>query len=148
MSTNKGQAHADHIALQKIRRGEQLTQADLEELERMLIAEGVADQDALEGLRNEGGLGVFLRSLTGLDRAAAKAVFSDFAATSQLSANQTEFIELIIDSLCENGFVDPETFYESPFTDLDDMGIMGVFNDKQSAQIIRLVRETNQTAAA
>jgi type I restriction enzyme R subunit len=44
--------------------------------------------------------------------------------------------------------VDPKSFYESPFTDLDDMGIMGVFSETQSAEIIRLVRETNQTAAA
>lgn len=142
------EAHSDHIALQKIRRGDELTSADLQELERMLIDEGVADHEVLEGLQNEGGLGVFLRSLTGLDRAAAKAVFSEFAAANQLSANQTEFIELIINSLCENGVVDPKSFYESPFTDLDDMGIMGVFSEKQSAEIIRLVRETNQTAAA
>ncbi|ABF62508.1 type I restriction-modification system restriction subunit (plasmid) [Ruegeria sp. TM1040] len=142
------EAHSDHIALQKIRRGEQLTPADLQELERMLIDEGVADHDVLDGLQNEGGLGVFLRSLTGLDRAAAKALFSDFAAANQLSANQTEFIDLIINSLCENGVLDPKTFYESPFTDLDDMGIMGVFSETQSAEIIRLVRETNQTAAA
>jgi type I restriction enzyme R subunit len=142
------EAHSDNIALQKIRRGEQLTPADLEELGRMLISEGIADKEGLERLQNEGGLGMFLRSLTGLDRAAAKAVFSDFAAANQLSANQTEFIELIINSLCENGVVDPKTFYESPFTDLDDMGIMGVFSKAQSAEIIRLVRETNQTAAA
>ena len=142
------EAHSDHIALQKIRRGEQLTAADLQELERMLIDEGVADHEALEGIQDDGGLGVFLRSLTGLDRAAAKAVFSGFAAANQLSANQTEFIDLIINSLCENGVVDPKSFYESPFTDLDDMGIMGVFSEMQSAEIIRLVRETNQTAAA
>lgn len=142
------EAHLDHIALQKVRLGEQLTPADLEELERMLISEGVADQETLEGLQNEGGLGVFLRSLTGLDRAAAKAVFSDFAIANQLSANQTEFIELIINSLCENGVVDPKTFYESPFTDLDDMGIMGIFDEQQSAEVIRLVQEANKTAAA
>ncbi|MBY5933736.1 DEAD/DEAH box helicase family protein [Tateyamaria omphalii] len=142
------EAHSDHIALQKIRRGEQLTPADLDELERMLIDEGIADHEALEELQDQGGLGVFLRSLTGLDRAAAKSVFSDFAAANQLSANQTEFIDMIINSLCENGVVDPKSFYESPFTDLDDMGIMGVFSETQSAEIIRLVRETNQTAAA
>lgn len=142
------EAHLDHIAIQKIRRGEQLTPADLEELERMLISEGVADQEILEGLQNEGGLGVFLRSLTGLSRSAAKDVFSNFAAANQLSANQTEFIELIINSLCENGVVDPKSFYESPYTDLDDMGVNGLFDPTQTAQIISLVRSINETAAA
>jgi type I restriction enzyme R subunit len=142
------ETHLDHITIQKIRRGEQLTPADLEELERMLISEGVADQEILEGLQNEGGLGVFLRSLTGLSRSAAKDVFSNFAATNQLSANQTEFIELIINSLCENGVVDPKSFYESPYTDLDDMGINGLFDPTQTAQIVSLVRSINETAAA
>jgi len=142
------EAHSDNLALLKIRRGEQLTPADIGELERMMLAEGVADQDLLQGLNDEGGLGVFLRSLTGLERAAAKAMFSEFTSEHQLSASQTEFIEMIINSLCENGMVDPRSFYESPFTDLDDMGIMGVFSEAQSAEIIRLVRNSNETAAA
>ncbi|WP_195821705.1 type I restriction-modification enzyme R subunit C-terminal domain-containing protein [Roseobacter sp. MH60115] len=107
-----------------------------------------ADHEVLDGLQNEGGLGVFLRSLTGLDRAAAKAVFSDFAAANRLSANQMEFIKLIINSLCESGVVDPKSFYESPCTDLDDLGINGLFDSIQSAQIISLVRSVNETAAA
>lgn len=114
----------------------------------MLISEGVADHEILEGLQNEGGLGVFLRSLTGLSRSTAKDLFSNFAAINQLSANQTEFIELIINSLCENGVVDPKSFYESPYTDLDDMGINGLFDPTQTAQIVSLVRSINETAAA
>lgn len=141
-------AHADHIALQKIRRGEQLTTYDLDELERMLIAEGIADPETVEGLQPSGGLGVFLRSLTGLDRPSAKAAFGSFTTAHQLSASQTEFVDLIINSLCENGVIDPRTFYESPFTDLDEMGIMGVFNEAQTAEIITIVRNLNKTAAA
>ena len=142
------EAHSDHIALQKIRRGEQLTASDLDELERMLIIEGVTDAETVEGLQSLGGLGVFLRSLTGLDRPAAKAVFGEFTSTHSLSASQTEFVDLIINSLCENGVIDPRAFYESPFTDLDDMGIMGVFDEVQTAEIISIVRNLNRTAAA
>mgnify|MGYP001377426365 CR=1 FL=1 len=142
------ETHSDNISLQKIRRAEQLTKGDLADLQRMLLSEGVADENLLEDLKNDGGLGVFLRSLTGLDRATAKAVFSDFVVSNQLSANQTEFIELIINSLSENGIVDPKSFYESPFTDMDDMGIMGVFKQEQTADIISIVRRVNQTAAA
>jgi type I restriction enzyme R subunit len=142
------EAHSDHIALQKIRRGEQLTASDLDELERMLIIEGVTDAETVEGLQSSGGLGVFLRSLTGLDRPAAKAVFGEFTSSHNLSASQTEFVDLIINSLCENGVIDPRAFYESPFTDLDDMGIMGVFDEAQTAEIISIVRNLNKTAAA
>jgi len=142
------QQHQDHIALLKLRRGDALTQADLEELERMLVDENVTDPETIATLNAEIGLGAFLRSLTGLDRAAAMSLFSSFVANNDLNANQNEFISLIIDSLCENGLIDPKMFYESPFTDLDDMGIVGVFASDQTAEIIRLVRQVNETVAA
>ena len=66
--------------------------------------------------------------LTGLDRSAAKQAFSGFVANHQLSADQTEFLDAVIDSLTETGIVDPQSFYESPFTDLDDLGIAGLFD--------------------
>ncbi|WP_372988800.1 DEAD/DEAH box helicase family protein [Sulfitobacter sp.] len=140
--------HQDHIAMLKLRRGDALTQADLAELERMMLDENVTDQKTITELNAEAGLGHFLRSLTGLDRASAMGLFSSFVAASDLNANQNEFIGLIIDSLCENGLIDPKMFYESPFTDLDDMGIVGVFGADQTAEIIRIVRQVNQTVAA
>lgn len=142
------EAHADHIALQKIRRGDQLTASDLKELHNMMIEEGVADEETVENLKNSGGLGVFLRSLTGLDRPAAKAAFGNFSSSNRLSASQTEFVDLIINSLCENGMIDPKSFYESPFTDLDELGIQGIFDEAQTAEIISIVRNLNNAAAA
>lgn len=140
--------HQDHIALLKLRRGDALTQADLAELERMLLAENVTDHETLALLNAGDGLSVFLRSLTGLDRAAAKNLFSAFVSGNNLNANQNEFIDLIIDSLSENGLIDPKAFYESPFTDINDMGIVGLFKPKQTAEIIQIVRNLNETAAA
>lgn len=140
--------HRDHITLNKVRLGEQLTKQDLGELSRILVDEGIADDAAIKDLASGGGLGRFLRSLTGLDRAAAKGAFGGFTAQYQLNADQTEFIDLIIDSLTESGIVEPETFYESPFTDLDDMGLSGVFDNDQAKVIISIVQELNQAAAA
>ncbi|MEY8837661.1 type I restriction-modification enzyme R subunit C-terminal domain-containing protein, partial [Cribrihabitans sp. XS_ASV171] len=140
--------HSDHITLIKVRRGEPLTRQDLDELQRILIEQQIADDALLAGLADEGGLGRFLRSLTGLDRAAAKEAFSTFVAQHQLNADQTEFLDLIVDSLTESGFVDPASFYESPFTDLDDMGIAGVFSREQTQEIVRIVGRLNDAAAA
>ncbi|WP_265500650.1 DEAD/DEAH box helicase family protein [Paracoccus beibuensis] len=140
--------HRDHIALIKVRRADQLTQQDLDELERMFVEEDVVDAEALNDATGGAGLGVFLRSLTGLDRAAAKSLFSSFTTQNALSANQTEFVNLVIDSLTEAGIVDPALFYESPFTDLDDMGLAGVFEDKQAQELLAIVQRANATAAA
>ena len=138
----------DHITLMKVKRGEALTKQDLSELERFLVENGVADETSLEGLAEEGGLGRFLRSLTGLDRGAAKDAFSVFVARHDLTADQTEFLELVIDSLTESGFVEPQVFYESPYTDIDDMGIAGVFDRVQTQEIIKIVRTLNEAVAA
>ena len=61
---------------------------------------------------------MFLRSLVGLDRAAAKGAFREFIADKELAADQIEFIDMIVNALCENGIDDLEMFYESPFTDM------------------------------
>jgi type I restriction enzyme, R subunit len=142
------EAHADHLALQKIRRAIPITQQDLTELEAMMLGDGAADTDVLATIRSSGGLGLFLRQLVGLDRAAAKDAFSEFVTAQKLNANQTEFINLIIDCLTETGTIEPGLFYESPFTDISDQGITGVFSREQGSDIIRIVAQLNTVAAA
>ena len=142
------ETHMDHITLQKIHRAEVLTRTDVEELERMLIEQGVSDTETLTALQAEEPLGVFLRRLIGLDRIAAKKAFSTFMATHQLNSDQSEFIDMIIDHLTDSGIVEPKTFYESPFSDIDDLGIAGVFEKDHAAEIIRIVRGVNNAAVA
>ncbi len=139
--------HRDHIAISKLKRAEQLTRSDLEELERMFMDEGVSDEEKLDELRAGGGLGLFLRSLTGLDRPSAKAAFSELTS-SGLTSSQLEFVNLIIDHLCESGTVDPRRFYESPFTDIDARGITGLFKPEQVQALVGIVQGMEKTAAA
>jgi len=61
---------------------------------------------------------LFVRSLVGLDRAAAQAVFADFLAGKVLGANQIHFVNLMVEHLTEHGVMDPALLYESPFTDV------------------------------
>jgi len=140
--------HMDHIAIQKLRRNEALTNQDLEELERIMIEAGAADQEWLATLGEDGGLGVLIRSLVGLDREAAKLAFAAFVGRHDLNANQTEFVNMIIDYLTERGVVDPRSLYESPFTDLDSMGVEGIFGSAEVIEIINIIREVNERATA
>jgi type I restriction enzyme R subunit len=140
--------HADHITIQKLRRNEQLTSQDLIELERIMVQEGGASNDDLAGLKTEGGLGLFVRALVGMDREAAKAVFADFITNKNMNANQIEFINLIIDHLTERGAMDPRRLYESPFTDFDDQGVSGVFQQVDVQYIIQALNEVRVRAAA
>jgi type I restriction enzyme R subunit len=93
-------------------------------------------------------LGVFIRSLIGLDREAAKAAFSEYLARNNMTANQIEFINRIIDYLTQNGVMEPGRLYESPFTDYNPAGLDGVFNDADADGIISILRSIQQNAAA
>ena len=142
--------HADHITIQKLRRNEQLTGQDLVELERIVRAEADASDDDLDTIKaNDGGLGLFIRSLVGLERDAAKDAFAGFLNGRTLNSNQIEFINLIIDHLTERGAMDPRRLYESPFTDFDDQGINGVFPAEADVlQIVRVLNDVRERAAA
>jgi type I restriction enzyme R subunit len=138
----------DHITIQKLRRDEQLTKQDLSELERIFLEEAVATEADLAKVREDGGLGIFIRSLVGLDRDAAKRALGSFVEGRSLSANQIEFIDMIIDYLTERGVIDARRLYESPFTDLDDQGISGVFPDTEVQTIVSLIQAVQARAAA
>ncbi len=68
------------------------------------------------------GLGLFVRSLVGLDRQAAKEALAGFLVGKSLAANQIEFVNLIVNLLTEHGVMDAARLYESPFTDLTPRG--------------------------
>ena len=119
--------HENHFAILKLRQNEQLTPQDISQLESIFLDEGVGVSDDLYRIRDEGGLGLFIRSLVGMDRESAKFAMAEFIDGRALTANQIEFTDLIINHLTERGTMDPKRLYESPFTDIDDQGVSGVF---------------------
>jgi type I restriction enzyme R subunit len=100
-------AHQDHIAIQKLRTNKPLTPADLSELERMLAESGVGAAEDIERAKAEShGLGLFVRSMVGMDREAAKQALAGFLAGEALGANQIEFVNLIVNHLTEHGVME------------------------------------------
>jgi type I restriction enzyme, R subunit len=142
------ESNRNHIAILKLHRNEPLTPMDIAELERMLMEAGIGTPEAAEQIKAEGGLGVFVRSLIGLDRAAAKQAFTAFIQGRTLTAQQIEFIDMIIDHLTARGVMDPRLLYESPFTDVDPLGVAGVFQDGEVVQLIQILRDVHERAAA
>lgn len=140
-------SHTNQLVIEKLHRNKPITTKDLAELEAILIAEGVAtDADLARGAAEAGTLGVFLRSLVGLDRAAAKELFIDLLDDGKATATQIEFLNLIIDDLTEHGIVDPDRIYESPYTDLAPTGPEGIFANADVDRIVDLLAEVRATA--
>jgi len=118
-------------------------------LERMLVASGLANSEHLQKAKMESnGLGLFVRSLVGLDREAAKRALGGFISGKTLSANQIEFVNMIVDHLTEHGVMDADLLYESPFTDLNPQGPEGVFNSAQVDELVRLLSQIRASAVA
>ena len=81
-------AHEAHLSLQRLRRNQALTTADLAELERMLFEAGGTKALIDEAKEKSHGLGIFIRSLVGLDREAAMQVFSEFLTETTATRDQ------------------------------------------------------------
>ncbi len=109
--------HEDQLAVQKIRRNRQITATDLEELERIFIESGIGTEAEISVAKEtSGGLGLFLRSLVGLDRAAAAAAFGTFQEGKTFTSVQLRFINELVDYLAHNGRIEVDMLYRPPFT--------------------------------
>ncbi|MBL8529041.1 MAG: restriction endonuclease subunit R, partial [Burkholderiales bacterium] len=142
-------AHLDHVAIHKLRMNKPLTASDLDELERMLAGSGLGGAGEIRRAAEESqGLGLFVRSLVGMDRGAAKEALAAFIAGKRPSANQIEFINLIVDHLTEHGVMSAESLYESPFTDLTPSGPETLFSTAEVDELVRAIQLVRRTAIA
>src|SRR3954464_1180834 len=91
---------------------------------------------------------VFIRSMVGLDRAAAKQALDGFIQGWALTTNQHEFLSMVIEHLTARGVMDPRLLYESPLTDLDPLGVAGLFSDAEVHELVRVLRDVQGRAAA
>lgn len=140
-------AHESHVAIQRLRMNVPLTGSDLEELERMLRDSGGAEDDIKKAMDESKSLGLFVRSLVGLDREAAKVAFAHFLSNGHFSANQIEFVNMIIDHLTQHGVMEPSLLYESPFTDLTPQGPDGLFESTDVDALVLVLEKLRQSAA-
>jgi type I restriction enzyme R subunit len=139
--------HLDREAVQKLRMNEPLNADDLKELEMILVESGAGDEMVIQKAAADG-LGLFVRSLVGLDREAAKGALNQFVVGSQLTANQIEFTNMVIDYLTEHGVMEPKALYESPFTDINPLGPDGLFSSEVVDHLIGFLRQIRQSAIA
>ena len=142
-------SHQDQMVIFKLRNNKQLTATDLSELETILLENGLGNATDLDRAKQEShGLGLFVRSLVGLDRAVAKQEFGKFLTDKTLNGNQIEFINMIIDYLTEHGAIETARLYESPFTDFAPQGIDSLFTSSQVDQLLGLLDDVYTKAAA
>jgi type I restriction enzyme R subunit len=119
-------AHQNDPVIHKLRWNESLHKSDLDALEKILVEARAGTPDDLGKVRSGSGLGLFVREMVGLDREAAKRAFDGFLAGKNLTANQIQFVNRVIDYLTQSGWMRAAQLYESPFTDYSPRGVEGV----------------------
>ena len=128
--------HLDHIVIHRLRTNRPLTAGDLRELEQTLVEIGEDDGRTLLThllARNEApSLAHFVRSMVGMDRAAAQEAFSEFLSNRSLTTPQIRFIEMVIDQLTARGVMEPSALYEAPFSSVHAGGPEALFDGKDN----------------
>lgn len=144
-------AHRDHLAIQRLRRNLPLTQTDLDELGRILIEQGEGTPEALDRVSGERGLGIFVRSLVGMDRAAAEAAFAERLTFGGLNSTQMEFLQHVIDELTRRGEMQPSRLFESPYSESASLRFDLIFPDPDDVVLVmdtlRHIEESARPAA-
>lgn len=118
-----------------------MTPTDLVELEMMLVEAGGSLELIQEAKEKSHELGIFIRSLVGPDQETAMQAFSEFISGTTATPNQIEFINLIVQELTQNGVMESERLFESPFTDLSAQGPLGVFPPAKGNQVVQVLEE-------
>lgn len=134
-----------NTTLVKIRRGEPVTTAELDQLVSLALTQNPSVDLALlkEFYVVAEPLEKIIRSVVGMEPAAVLEKFKDFVhANPKLTGHQLQFLQLLQNHIGRNGTIEIDRLYEEPFTRIHAEGIDGVFKDEALAdQLINLLAQ-------
>ena len=141
--------HNDKMALQKLHRNMAITETDLHELEKILLEQASGNAGFVDRARDEAhGLGLFVRSLVGLDRNAAIEAMAEFLNDANATSTQIEFVNMIVEFLTIDGAISAERLYATPFTALSPTGPDAVFGIAKAERLFNVIEEIRNRAVA
>ncbi len=142
-------AHEDRLAVYKLRTNKPITATDLAELEVILLEQAAGDKQLIDQAKlATGGLGLFVRSLLGLELGAAMEAMADFLNEQTATASQLEFAKLIVNYLTVDGVITNNRLYESPFTNVAATGPDSIFPAGKVEQLFKVIEDIRLRAVA
>ena len=132
--------------LQKIRNGEQVTEADLAQLSSLVHTQNPSvDLNTLKEFFPESTatLDKILRTIVGMDKNAIEQSFTTFVQQihTHVNAKQQRFIGMLKNHLIRHGSIEIAQLYDAPFTQIHDMGLDGVFSQQQADVIEQFIKQ-------
>lgn len=139
--------HENHLVIHKLKTNKPITETEINSLENILFdGKTVGTKQDYVDTYGDKPLGVFIRSIVGMEQGAAQEAFADFIQAGSLRADQMTFINTIITYLTKNGTIDKTMLFEPPFTNLHQDGVIGIFDDGSAMNVIKLVEQVNDNA--
>lgn len=120
--------NSNNETLRKIQNFEQLTAADIQELERIFFEElGTKDEyNALtEGHPYKNNVAAFIRVINGIDHNKALQIYQQFVDGYNLTSEQEQYLKNIIDYVSMNGDIETKNFMEYPLKQYNWRTIFG-----------------------
>ena len=140
-----GDLFEENETLRKIRKGQSVTDDDLQSLNSLIHARN--DQLDLNDLKEyypetAQPTDQLLRAIIGMDPEAVKECFQDFVNRhKKLNSLQIKFLEMLQNHISKYGCITVEQLYEDPFTMIDSNGLDGIFTDEsQIDDLIEVVK--------
>lgn len=133
--------HSDNISVYKLRNNKKLNETDMKELERILWTEIGSKEDYIKEY-GDTPIGILVRKIVGVDRAAVNEAFSKFLSDEHLNVNQIRFVNLIIDYIVTNGNIeDNSVLMGEPFRSLGSITMLFKDDLGKAKEIMSVVAE-------
>ncbi|MGW8124114.1 DEAD/DEAH box helicase family protein [Roseivirga echinicomitans] len=141
--------HKNHLAIQKVRKFEKITNAELESLVDIFLKD--VEEDDREGFKTyltDHSLNLMIRTMMGLDKQAVKEAFVEIERKHRLSDIQVKFLKEIVESICQRGILEVGDLYTGrQFKSIHDGGIEAVFDQALTDQVFLVVQRINSGVA-
>jgi len=131
--------HDNYIVINKIKNNQPISAEELGQVRELLFSEDPEASSHLDEVLNGQDFMIFIRSIVGLENKAAKALFAEFINRSGITAEQIRFIDTMVDYITQNGSIDKPVLFDRPFTDINQNGIIGVFEEEDAVKLIKII---------
>lgn len=131
--------NSNYLVINKIKNNQPISINELELIKTLLFEEDPEASSHLDEVLKGQDFSIFIRSIIGLDAKAANELFAEFINRPSITADQMTFMNTLINFLTINGTIDRNMLFERPFTDINQNGVSGVFENEDAIRLIKII---------
>ena len=128
--------------LQKIRLGDPVTEADLEDLCSLILTQepGLDLHQLMDYFKQAKSLDQAIREIIGMDADAVQQRFTEFVqAHPNMASHQIKFLDLLQNHIAKYGAIQTDELYQPPFTTLHSDSLDGLFEESLADELFEII---------